>query len=125
MDNKFEELEYTDSYETSIDEDFSDEPNNQDIKSLNNSESNLSESSAVCKNQILNFYQKNKNCEKFKEAHRKTQKNYIESIKDSKIYKEENNIRSLAYYYKNKEKVSENKIDRYLLKKYLKNTKSQ
>ena len=124
MDNKFEELEYTDSYETSIDE-LSDEPNNQDIKSINNSESNFSESSIVCKNVILDYHQKNKNCEKFKESRRKIQKKYIESIKESDTYKEENKIRSLEYYYKNKDKVCENKIDRYLLKKYLKNTKSQ
>ena len=124
MDNKFEELELTDSYETSIDE-LSDEPNNQDIKSINNSESNFSESSIVCKNVILDYHQKNKNCEKFKESRRKIQKKYIASIKDSDTYKEENKIRSLAYYYKNKDKVCENKIDRYLLKKYLKNSKSQ
>ena len=123
MDNNFEELQLTDSYETSIDE-FSDEPNFQDIKSIDNSESN-SESSAVCKNQILDYHQKNKNCEKFKEMRRKIQKKYIESIKDSDTYREENKIRSLEYYYKNKDKVSENKIDRYLLKKYLKNSKSQ
>ena len=124
MDNKFEELYDSDSYETSIEE-LSDEPNNQDIKSINNSESNLSESSAVCKNKILDYHQKNKNCEKFKESRRKIQKKYIDSIKDSDTYREENKIRSLEYYYKNKDKVSENKIDRYLLKKYLKNSKSQ
>ena len=124
MDNNFEELQLTDSYETSIDE-FSDEPNFQDIKSIDNSESNFSESSAVCKNQILDYHQKNKNCEKFKEMRRQIQKKYIESIKNSDTYREENKIRSLEYYYKNKDKVSENKIDRYLLKKYLKNSKSQ
>ena len=123
MDNNFEELESIDSYETSIDE-LSDEPNIQDIKSINN-DSNLSESSAVCKNVILDYHQKNKNCEKFKESRRKIQKKYIVSIKDSDTYKEENKIRSLEYYYKNKDKVCENKIDRYLLKKYLKNSKSQ